>query len=108
MNIDLGLETFAVLSCGKKIGSPDYSRLERKISGSQRRLAKRVKGSKRREAMRLRVAKLKARVADKRKDFLDKVSTRVIRENQAIALEDLNVSGMMKNSCLSRAIASAG
>jgi putative transposase len=108
VGIDLGLKTFAVLSTGEKVESPNYSRVERKIRRSQRRLAKRIKGSKRREAMRLRVAKLKARQADKRKDFLHKLSTRVVRENQTIVLEDLNVSGMLKNRCLSRAISQAG
>jgi putative transposase len=108
VGIDLGLKTFAVLSTGEKVESPDYARLERKIRRSQRRLSKRVKGSKRREAMRLKVAKLKAGQADKRKDFLHKLSTRVVRENQTIALEDLNVAGMLKNRCLSRAISQAG
>jgi putative transposase len=108
VGIDLGLKTFAVLSTGEKVASPNYSRVERKIRRSQRRLSKRTKGSKRREAMRLRVAKLKARQADTRKDFLHKLSTRVVRENQTIALEDLNVSGMLKNRCLSRAISQCG
>jgi putative transposase len=108
VGIDLGLKTFAVLSTGEQIESPDYSRLERKIRKSQRQLSRRRKGSRRREAMRLKVARLKARQADKRKDFLHKLSTRVVRENQTIALEDLNVSGMLKNRCLSRAISQCG
>ncbi len=58
--------------------------------------------------MRLRVAKLKAKQADKRKDFLHKLSTKVVSENQATVLEDLNVSGMLKNRCLSRAISQSG
>lgn len=108
VGIDLGLKTFAVLSNGEKINSPDYSPLERKIRRAQRRLAKRVKGSKRREQMRLRVAKLKAKQRDIRKDFLHKLSTSVVNENQVIVLEDLNVSGMLKNPKLSRAISQAG
>lgn len=64
--------------------------------------------SKRRERMRLRVAKLKAKQRDKRKDFLHKLSTRVISKNQVIALEDLGVSFMLKNRRLSRAISQAG
>jgi putative transposase len=108
VGIDLGIKTFAVLSTGEKVNSPDYSRLERKIRRAQRRLSKRKKGSKRREFMRLKVAKLKGKQADTRKDFIHKLSTRVVSENQVIALEDLNVSGMLKNRCLSRAISQAG
>lgn len=108
VGIDLGLKTFAVLSSGEQIQSPDYSKTERKIRRAQRRLNKRQKGSNRREWMRIRVAKLKAKQADTRKDFLHKLSTKVVSENQVIALEDLNVSGMLKNRCLSRAISQQG
>jgi len=108
VGIDLGLKTFAVLSTGEKINSPDYSRLERKIRRAQRRFAKREKGSNRRHQMRLKIAKLKAKQADTRKDFLHKLSTKVVSDNQTIALEDLNVSGMLKNRCLSRAIGQQG
>jgi putative transposase len=108
IGIDLGLQTFAALSNAEKVSSPDYSNLDRKIRRSQRKLSRRQKNSKRRERMRLRVAKLKAKLRDTRKDFLHKLSTKVVDENQVIALEDLNVSGMLKNRCLSRAISQAG
>ena len=108
VGIDLGIKTFAALSTGEKVSSPDYSKLDKKIRRFQRRLAKRVKGSKRREVMRLKIAKLKAKEQDTRKDFLHKLSTRVVNDNQVIALEDLNVSGMVKNRCLSRAISQQG
>ncbi len=108
IGIDLGLKTFAYLSSGEAVNSPDYLPLERLIRKAQRKLARRKKGSARREVMRLEVAKLKAKQADKRKDFLHKLSTKVVSENQTIALEDLNVSGMLKNRCLSRAISQAG
>lgn len=108
IGIDLGLKTFATLSSGEKVNSPDYSKLERKIRRAQRQFSRRQKGSKRRERMRLRVAKLKAKQTDKRKDFLHKLSTRVVSESQVIALEDLGVSGMLKNRRLSRAISQAG
>jgi len=85
-----------------------WSRLNRKIRRQQRKLARRVKGSKRRERVRLRIAKLQAKKADIRKDFLHKLSTRLVRENSVVALEDLNVSGMVKNRCLARAISEAG
>ncbi|MEH2450428.1 RNA-guided endonuclease InsQ/TnpB family protein [Nostoc sp.] len=64
IGIDLGLKTFAVLSTGEKVSSPDYSFLERKIRRNQRSLSRRVKGSKRREKMRLRVARLKSKQRD--------------------------------------------
>lgn len=108
IGIDLGLKTFAALSNGEKVCSPSYAKLDRKIRRSQRKFSRRSKGSKRRERMRLRVAILKARLRDTRKDFLHKLSTRVVNENQVIALEDLNVSGLLKNRCLSRAIHLAG
>ncbi|MEQ9669982.1 RNA-guided endonuclease InsQ/TnpB family protein [Coleofasciculus sp. G2-EDA-02] len=108
IGIDLGLKTFACCSNGTKIDSPDYSRLYRKLKRCQRRLAKREKGSKGRERMRVKVAKLNAQIRDKRKDFLHKLSTKVVDENQVIVLEDLNVGGMLKNRKLSRAISQAG
>ncbi len=108
LGIDLGIKTFAYLSSGESVNSPNYSRLERKIRKAQRKLSRRKKGSKRREITRLKIAKFKTKQADTCKDFLHKLSTRVVSENQVIALEDLNVSGMLKNRCLSRAISQAG
>ncbi len=108
IGIDLGIKTFAALSSGEKGSSPDYSKLDRKIRRSQRKLSRRQKDSRRRERMRFRVARLKAKLRDTRKDFLHKLSTKVVNDNQVIALEDLNVSGMLKNRCLSRAISQAG
>ena len=108
VGIDLGIKVFAALSTGERVASPSYSKLDRKIRRSQRKLSRRSKTSKRRERMRLKVAKLKAKLRDIRKDFLHKLSTKVINENQVIALEDLNVSGLLKNRKLSRAISSAG
>lgn len=103
VGIDLGIKTFAVLSTGEKIESPDYSPLDQKTRRFQRRLAKRVNGSKRREVMRLKIAKLKAKEQDTRKDFLHKLSTRVVNDNQVIALENLNISGMLKNRYFGKA-----
>ncbi len=108
VGIDLGIKVFGALSTGERVSCPSYSKLDRKIKRSQRQLSRRSKTSKRRERMRLRVAKLKAKLRDTRKDFLHKLSTKVVNENQVIALEDLNVSGMLKNRKLSRAISLAG
>jgi putative transposase len=108
IGIDLGIKTFATMSNGEKVSSPNYSKLDRKIRREQRRLARRKKDSRRRGRIRLRVAKLQAKIRDLRQDFLHKLSTRVIQDNQLIALEDLNVSGMVKNRKLSRVISQAG
>ncbi len=80
----------------------------RKIKKANRRLAKAKKDSNRRKKRKLRLAKLHAKVKDARTDFLHKLTTRLVRENQALAVEDLNVSGMVKNRKLSRAISDAG
>ena len=108
IGIDLGLKTFAVLSNGEKVESPSYSKIDRMIRRKQRKMAKRGKDSKRRRKLRLQIAKLHNKVSDTRKDFLHKLSTRVVNENQVIALEDLNVSGLVKNRKLSRAISLQG
>jgi putative transposase len=108
IGIDLGIKTFAVMSNGEKAASPDYSKSDRKIRKLQRKLARQVKGSNRRHKTRVAIAKQHQQMADRRKDFLHKLSTRVVRENQSIILEDLNVSGMVKNRKLSRAISLQG
>ncbi len=108
IGVDLGIKVFAALSTGEKIYSPGYSKLDQRVRRKQRQLSRQVKGSKRREKTRLQIAKLHNRIADTRKDFLHKLSTRVVNENQVIALEDLNVSGMVKNRKLSRAISLQG
>jgi putative transposase len=108
IGIDLGLKTFAVLSNGETFKSPDYSRHDRKVRKLQRKLARQQKDSKRRNKTRLRIAKKHNKIADTRKDFLHKLSSKIVRENQAIVLEDLNVSGMVKNRKLARAISLQG
>jgi putative transposase len=108
IGIDLGIKTFAFMSNGETAKSPEYSKLDRKIRKLQKKLARQVKGSNRRHKTRLKIAKKHNRIADTRKDFLHKLSTKVVRENQSIILEDLNVSGMVKNRKLSRAISLQG
>ena len=109
VGIDLGIQTFATLSNGKKIDAPKPLRKRikkyRKLSKS---LSKKTKGSKRYEKARLKIAKFHAKLKDTRNYFLHKLSTEIIRENQTIVLEDLNVSGMVKNRKLSRAISDLG
>lgn len=108
VGVDLGLKVFAVLSHGERIESLGYAKLNRRLRRAQRVLSRRERGSKRRERARLRVAKLKAKIRNLRKDFLHKLSTRLVRENTVVCLEDLNVSGMVKNRRLARAIGEAG
>jgi putative transposase len=108
IGIDLGIKTFAVMSNGEKAISPEYSKTDRKIRKLQRKLARQQKGSKRREQTRLRIAKKHNQIADTRKDFLHKLSTKVVSENQTIILEDLNVSGLVKNRKLARVISLQG
>ena len=108
IGIDLGIKTFAVMSNGEKAESPNYSDLDRKIRKLLHKLARQPKNSNRRNKTRIRIAKLHNQISDARKDFLHKLSTKVVSENQAIVLEDLNVSGMVKNRRLARAISLLG
>jgi putative transposase len=108
IGIDLGVKTFAVMSNGEKAFSPNYSKPDRKIRQLQRKLARQQKNSKRRNNTRIKIAKLHNQIADTRKDFLHKLSTKIISDNQVIVLEDLNVSGMVKNRRLSRVISLQG
>jgi putative transposase len=107
--INLGITDFATFSTGEKVKAPKPLKKNlRKLKIAQRKLASKIKGSKRRERARKKVAKIHAKISDVRKDFLHKLSTRVIRENQTIVLEDLAVSNMVKNRKLSRAISDLG
>jgi putative transposase len=109
IGIDLGIIDFATFDTGEKIKSPKpLKRRLKKLRKAQRKHARTTKGSKRRERARKRVAKIHAKISDVRKDFLHKLSTRIIRENQTIVLEDLAVSNMVKNRKLSRAISDLG
>ena len=108
IGIDLGIKTLAVMSDGEKAESPDYSRLDRKIRKLQKKLARQPKDSRRRNKTRIQIAKLHNQIADIRKDFLHKLSTKIVSENQAIILEDLNVLGLVKNRKLSKAISLQG
>ncbi|MFE5689951.1 RNA-guided endonuclease InsQ/TnpB family protein [Streptomyces sp. NPDC056512] len=97
IGIDLGLTHFAVLSDGTKIDSPRFlRRAEKKLKKAGRELSRKQKGSKNRAKARLKVARAHAQVADARKEFHHQFSTRLIRENQAIAVEDLSVKGLAR------------
>ena len=95
--IDLGLTDFAVLRGGKVIESPKFFRgLERRIKKAQRELSRKQGGSKNRDKARIRVAKLHERHANQRKDFLRQRIHDILRENQSVYVEDLNVAGLAK------------
>ncbi len=104
VGLDLGIKSFLVASNGKEYDNPKYLRkAQDKLKYNQRQYS-RHKGTRRK----YKVALLHEKVANQRKDFLHKVSTELIRENQSIALEDLNIKGMVKNHCLAGSISDAG
>jgi putative transposase len=108
MGIDLGLTHFAVLSTGEKIDSPRFlRRAEKKLKKAQRELSRKQKGSKNREKARLKVARAHAKVTDARKEFHHQLSTRLISENQGIAVEDLSVAGLARTK-LAKSVHDAG
>jgi putative transposase len=106
---DLGLKEFVILSTGEVVGNPKFFRKdEKQLAKAQRRHAKKHKGSKNRAKARTKVAKIHARIADRRRDFLHQLSTRLIRENQTICVESLHVKNMVKNHNLAKAISDVG
>ena len=108
IGVDLGLTHFAILSNGEKIENPKHLQKSlNRLKFLQRRLSRKKAGSKRRDKARICVAKLHEKITNQRNDFLHKLSIRLIRENQTIALETLNVQGMMQNHRLAQAIGSA-
>jgi putative transposase len=106
---DLGLKEFVILSTGETVGNPQFfHKDEKKLAKAQRRHAKKQKGSKNRIKARQKVARIHARIADRRRDFLHQLSTRLIRENQTICVESLQVKHMVKNHRLAKAISDVG
>ena len=109
VGIDLGLSHYAVLSTGDAVANPKYlQNAQQRLAVLQRRLARKQKGSKNRNKARLKVARCHQTIADQRQDFQHQLSSRLVRENQALAVESLNVDGMVKNPSLARAISDAG
>ncbi|GAA3030065.1 RNA-guided endonuclease TnpB family protein [Kitasatospora albolonga] len=108
VGIDLGLTTYAVLSDGTVIDNPRFLRkAEKRLRAAQRQLSRKATGSKNRAKARLKVAKAHIRVADTRADWMHRQTTRIIRENQAVYLEDLNVYGLAR-SRLAKSVHDAG
>ena len=107
VGIDLGIKDYAILSDGTKYDNPQF--LERELAHLatlQQRFAKTQKGSKRHEKMRVKIAKLHRKIRNKRADYLHKMSTDIVQRFDTICLEDLNITGMVQNHNLARAITS--
>jgi len=108
VGIDLGLTHFAVLSDGRKIESPRFlRRAEKNLKRRQRDLSRKQKGSRNRDKARVKVARAHAKVADARRDFHHQLSTALIRDNQAVAVEDLAVRGLGRTR-LAKSVHDAG
>jgi putative transposase len=109
VGIDLGLSSFAVLSTGEHIVSPQYFRKsEKKLAKVQRRLAGKKKGSANRAKARAQVARLHEHTANQRKDFLHKLSHAITTDFGFVGLETLHVKGMVRNRRLSKSISDSG
>ncbi len=109
IGLDLGLSVMVATSDGQTFANPKYfARDGKKLAREQRRLARKKSGSKNREKQRHRVAKIHARIADKRRHHQHQLSTHLIRENQTIVVESLAVKHMMQHPTLARAIADVG
>jgi putative transposase len=108
IGLDLGLTHFAVLSDGRKIASPRFfRRAEKKLKRTQRMLSRKRDGSQNWDKARVKVARAHARVADARREFCHQLSTALIRETQAVAVEDLAVKGLAR-SRMAKSVHDAG
>jgi putative transposase len=108
VGVDAGISSLVTLSTGEKVANPRHERRDReRLARAQKDLARRQKNSANRGKARRRVARIHARIADRRRDFLHKLSTRLVHENQVVVIEDLNVRNMVRNHSLARAISDA-
>jgi putative transposase len=108
VGVDAGLDHLLTLSTGEKIANPRHERKDRvRLVRAQRVLARKAKGSANRVKARLKVARIHARITDRRRDQLHKLTTRLVRENQTIVIEDLAVRNLLKNGRMARAISDA-
>jgi putative transposase len=109
VGVDVGIKDVIVTSDGHYSGAPRFTyKYQRKLKKAQRKLSKKVKGSNGWKKQRIAVAKIHEKITNSRKDFLHKQTTKLVSENDVICVEDLNVSGMMKNRKLSKAVADVG
>jgi putative transposase len=109
VGIDLGLKSLVITSDGQTFGNPKFfAKDEKKLAKAQRRHAKKKKGSKNREKARRKVARIHAKIADRQRDYQHKLSTQIIRENQVVCVESLQVKHVVHNPKLSKAISDVG
>src|SRR3989440_8459924 len=109
VGLDLGLKSMVITSDGHTYGNPTFfAQDEKKLAQAQRRPAKKQKGSQNRRKAQLKVARIHARIADRRRDYQHKLSTEIIRENQVVCVESLHVKNMVKNHTLAKAISDVG
>lgn len=107
--VDVGIKDVAVTSDGDFSGAPKNTyKYARQLRKAQRNLSRKTKGSNRWHKQRIAVAKIHEKIANSRRDFLNKLTTKLVREYDFVSIEDLNVKGMMKNRKLSKAIADVG
>ncbi|MHC5823676.1 MAG: RNA-guided endonuclease InsQ/TnpB family protein [Nostoc sp.] len=108
VGLDLGITSLVALSTGEKIANPKgFKTKKAKLRKAQKALSRKQKGSNNHHKARLKVAKIHAQISDARNDFLHKLTTRLVRENQTIAVEDLAVKNMVKNKKLALSISDA-
>jgi putative transposase len=108
IGLDVGITSLIATSNGDKITNPKhFKQLRKKLKRVQKALSRKQKGSNNRYKARLKVAKVHAQITDARKDFLHKLTTQLVRENQTIVVEDLAIKNMVKNHKLSGAISDA-
>ncbi|MFD7002915.1 RNA-guided endonuclease InsQ/TnpB family protein [Streptomyces mirabilis] len=108
VGIDAGLDHLLTLSTGEKIANPRHERRDRAVlAKAQRRLAEKEKGSANGVKARRKVARIHARIADRRRDSLHQITTRLVRENQTLVIENLSVRNLVKNRKLARVISDA-
>lgn len=105
VGIDLGIKEFCITSDGELVNNPKYLKQSLdKLAKAQRELSRKSKGGSNRNKARIKVARLHEKISNQRKDFLQKLSTQIIKENDVICLEDLQVKNMVKNHKLAQAI----
>jgi putative transposase len=116
VGLDLGLKSMVITSSGESVGNPQFFRKdEKKLAKAQRRLASKKKGSKNRHKAQIKVARVHARIADRRRDYQHKLSTRIVHSLpapqaglQVICIESLSVKNMLQNHCLAKSISDVG
>lgn len=109
VGLDAGISSLVTLSTGEKVANPKhFDKRYKRLREAQKSLSRKQKGSRNRDKARLKVARIQQQISDSRKDHLHKLTTRLVRENQTIAVESLAVKNMVKNRKLARSISDAG